>query len=148
MHKLQLNCCFIFTPGPLVIDKASAETENLKVGDVLTLEVTASGSYRDIGWLLNGQLFAVWLHTAESSFLQCPDHKCRFENYGKRLVINGVTIAHHGIYDVKLFTKFADCNESSSDGCEGKLVTFTRNVYGECRPSCSSSYEVTYVQHI
>ena len=121
-----------YTPGPLVIGRVSPETDSLKVGDVMTIEVTASGSYRDIGWLLNGQLFAVWLHTAESSFLQCPDHKCRFENYGKRLVINGVTSAHHGIYDVKLFKKFAECNESNSDGCAGELVTFTRNVYGEC----------------
>ena len=131
-------------PGQMVINKVSAEMENLKVGDVMALEITASGSYRDIGWLLNGQLFAVWLHTAESSFLQCPDNKCRFEKYGKHLVINGVTAAHHGIYDVKLFKDFVDCNSSNiGSGCDGEVETFTRNIYGEhdhCVPySCSYS---------
>lgn len=115
----------------MVISKVSTDTENLIVGDTLTLEISASGTYEDIGWFLNGQLFAVWLSTDKPTFLQCPDMKCRFEEYGKRLVIDGVTAQHNGIYDAKLFEDFEMCNASTNTGCGGELETFTRNIYGE-----------------
>ena len=116
----------------MVINRVSTETDYLNVGDEMRLEISASGTYKDIGWFLNGELFAVWLSSGEFSFLQCPDLKCKFEEYGKRLVIDSVTTLHHGIYDAKLFEDYQKCNNSDSSGCGGELVTFTRNVYGEC----------------
>jgi hypothetical protein len=119
--------------GPRVIERAAGSdaSQQLSVGDSLDLSVEASGTYKDIGWLLNGVLFAVWFGENNSViFHQCPESNCIITNFGKTLTINPVGVEHSGFFQAKLFVNFEECMQSDGSQCLGELESFDVVVYG------------------